>query len=301
MHASVAAQFADTADEGRKWLQEAFEKFAGEVVEHGQGLDMHWHYLAYMLGNLAIMADEDYFADGATFIEMEDRVTGEIIEDPDEELADQPWEQGVLAAMRMLAALGNKDLAAFDALFETSGEMGTGAIAMYVMAQCAGRAWIDKLKEEGKIPEELASSLAAREAEEIVESASVEEPTVRTSQTGVQFRSMPVDERDTGPNFDPGIAAPHGDAVYALTMYPAGIDQARENAIRGAHEELIGGALNHEGPLCGVHHWEVTQVHEVPYSARRPLQRQLRKLKRHHGREFVVIRCWQHKGGTCPE
>lgn len=299
IESAVAAELASTPKEGRRWILDAFNKFADTVREHA-GTDFEWMILAASLAEVIAQADPEQYSGGLVGIEMVDQVTGDVIDDPDQDIAGDEYGAAALAAMRMVAAYANDDQDTFDALFNAGAQNGTGPLTLLLLAEMAGQAWINKLARDGELPPPAQEQLAAREAERAA--ATPPEPHVRTSATGTRYVSLPIDAADQCEQARDTVA-PHGTNVaYCLTIYPGGVPGARELHATTAHREIAAGALRSTGGilLCGVQHVEDIKPWQVPHSARTQMNRELRKRRRETGVEWLVIRCWQHHGTHCP-
>lgn len=291
---ACAAYLEDDAMVGRKLIGDALAEFGDAVVANG-GSGHDWLMLAVILAELTTTADPDRYAGGGMGVAMEDRTTGDRIADPDAEVAgDESW-VAALAAMRMLVAHANDDRDTFRALFQSAGDNESGVWALLLLAEMAGAAWMEKMRAD--LPADIQINLAAREL--IAEAtAGAEAPETRIAATGTTYMSLPIAAEDQTPE-SRQVTAPHGDAVYILTPYPAGVPGARDVAVRLGHQEIGGGAIPDTGVLCGVHHDEDIEPWQAPRSTRTILNRKLRDAHRETGRHWHLVRVWQHRG-TCP-
>lgn len=253
---------------------------------------------AYQLAPAGMFGDED----GPMGLVMEDPATGQVIQDPDAELAEDPDHdpsvgRGVLSAMRFFTAVANDDTATALALFRAVApvdpeDRDTGmAAATFVVAVLEYAAGI------------LAGVARAAKgdpaADAPVEPAPAERDVRHDPATGLDFVPLPIDPRDRHPD-DRANIAPHGDVRYALTLFRYGPPGHRDATVATSLAALASAADRAGETLCGVRHDEDTTVDRIPHSARRHARRALRDAARRHGGTWGLARVWQHYG-TCPD
>lgn len=295
---AIAAHLEDDQGEGRRAILEAITRYADAADENG-GTDRDWFALTLSLAAVAReMAPAGAFGegDGPTQAVMEDRHTGEAIDDPDAEATTEALAAG-LAAMRIVAAVvdRNTDLAAD--IFETAGRNETAPLMLLFLAEYAASYAVDHLR--GGLPPDIEEKLRAREAAAIAaedQRQAARRP--RTGADGVEFVSIEPDERDRGPAAAK-VAAPHGQAVYCIGAYVPGVDGHREAIIEVAHRQIPLMDPTVAGQLCGVRHAEDVEPWQMPHTGRASANRHLRHLKRMTGRPGQLLRAWQHTG-PCP-
>ncbi len=294
MEAGVAAQLAETVEEGRQWIVEALDQFQRVVRDNG-GTDWEWMVLAAAAADLIVQADPELYAGGDNAFCVEDSRTGEIIDDPDQDddLAD-PQSRAALTAMRLLIAAANHDRDLFGTLFFAAGEDGSGAGAMILLVEMAGYAQVNARLDS--LPEDARAAFLGREAETIANAP--KRGPVKVTKSG-RYVELPIDERDRDADVR-ALAAPHGPAVYLISAYQAGNSASRDQVVAGTHRALVGRAADDTpAELCGVQHSEDIEPFQVPYSARSLVNRQLRAAQRQTGHKYALVRCWQHMG-PCP-
>lgn len=291
------AMIAGTAldpDDGRRDVANALGDFADTVTEH-EGSDTDWFGLALALAKCAVLtAPEEAFGpgDGPTVAVMQDSITGRLIDDPDAE-ADDAESSGALAAMRIVAAVADKNVdLAFD-VFQAIGDgEGDASVAMFlVLTEYAAGMALAQAEAKGTLPADTVARLAQRRAMLPSEPAPAAR---RTASTGTEYISLPVDEQDKGEEAVQQ-AAPHGPGHYGMSIYIPGIDGHRDAVVATIHRELSGGAMGDQ-VLCGVQHAEDIETWQIPHSARRHANRELRSQQRRHGRPVQLVRAWQHTG-----
>ncbi len=288
---------------GREHLLEALKDFArhayDECGDNEMLLEQAYFALAMTLAGMAVaLSPADAFGegDGPTVAVLQDTVTGEIVDDPDQEVFT-PGDAGALAAMRLIAAKAdnNDDLAADIFFAAAMSEDAEQVMAfLFILAEVAGGVAADHAHGEGRLEGDPLAGYLARKAAE--EGEARPEPERRVSAAGIEYVSLPLQTEPQGS----AVVAPHGSARYGTSTYHAGIDGSREEAIAGVHAEIRSGmALDGGRPpsdLCGVEHAEDVQVWQMPKEVQPSLNRYLRKLKRMTGRTALVVRCWQHLG-----
>jgi hypothetical protein len=298
LDSAISAEFASDSPQGRRMIADAILRFR-DAVEANGGDDRHFLGLVMGLGVVTReCAPPGAFGDGdgPTIAVIEDRITGEIVDDPDAEVEDAQG-AAALAAMRIVAAMvdGNTDLAydVFTAVGHNDDD--SGALMLLLLAEYAGAMAVAKLHREGQLSPEALEILAAREAaRDAAAPPPPAEPQPRTGPDGLRYVPLPKDERDTGPDAI-ARAAPHGNAQYAMTTYLPG---QREQMAAFVHRQIED--ARQAGQLCGVHHVEDIEPWQVPHTARAQMNRHLRRVKRQTGREPQLLRAWQHTG-PCPE
>jgi hypothetical protein len=232
-------------------------------------------------------------ADGPMELIMEDADTGIRVADPDTEIADDPdgdpaEGRGVLAAMRYFAACANDDHDTAKAIFlgvlpnEDTFCPFVGTVLCYV-----GGIFADIVRAQRGDP------VSVRRPEP--SAAPRHDP-----KSGLTFADLPKDPRDGGPD-SLAVTAPHGDALYCVSIYRHGTPGHRDGVVRAAIDAAVTGAdLTPGTVLCGVPHAEDVEPGQVIHSGRRHLRRALRDAARQHGGTWQAVRVWQHYG-TCPD
>jgi hypothetical protein len=238
--------------------------------------------------------------DGQIYLGADDPVTGKPV-DPDVLAAGSPVDQGKVAAVRLLTAWCNGDPDGARSFFnatvnapdddETAGARYWALI--YQLLRMAGGYVIEGARRGGTLRAGDQARLVARKKTE-------NEGTRHTTTSGSPYQSMPIDQRDSSPD-DRHLAGPHGDALYMVTAYPTGVVGGRDRFTAMAHREIEGTAERDGLVICPVLHCEDVEVWQLPHALRPALRSAMRDMRRQSGRPPATLRCWRHRGATCPD
>lgn len=289
--AAFDAHFVTDLAAGRRAIMEALARFA-DTVDDNHGDDAHWFSLAVGLATLGCTAAPPGAfgdGDGPTIVQVEDTVTGEIVDDPDAEMDDAASAAG-LAASRIIAAVNDGDTARALPVFAAVRYTEAAPLLVLLLAEYAAASAVDSLRRKGELSPEATAALEAKEAANPPPPAPERDPT--PGAPGFEYVTVPGDERDQG---DVDRVAPHGHAQYCMAPYLPG---GRDAAAAAMHLHIE--ARHEPGELCGVRHVDDIQPWQMPHTARRQFNRELRRLRRASGREPLLLRAWQHVG-ACPE
>lgn len=291
--AALDAALAPTHEEGRTALYDALQQYRDRVVLEDpnlQHVDFAYHSLAAGLAELAHKAapEEWHALPGQPLVLVaEDRTTGGVIPDIDEEL-DNDSERGAVSALRYYTARANNDNDQMRAIFWAVVEAGVEALAAFlvILAETAAYHLLDDACKQGTL---TGDALTAWETRRAADPAPAPEPETfeRGGLTWAKTGTVPAEQHDE--------VMPHGQGVYIVGIYVPGALPI-ERVVPGAHEQIRALAEEKGDRLCGVEHYEHLDAWRLPADARTHANRALRQAKREAGRPASLVRAWQHYG-----
>jgi hypothetical protein len=311
---SMDAEFAPDPGATFQGRVAALRGFADTMRAHDAG-GRQWFTAAWTLATVARRAQPDTQtptvdeADHPPYaLSLEDQVTGEMIGDPDAEVADEPHGAAVLAALRFFVAVGNDDTPTAQALLDAVPDDDL-PVTMMVLTQMAGTAMAESEYRAGHLSPERAAQLELRMLQAQIDAPPVAEH--RTGPDGSHIVALPRDPRDAdiAPSWLPGTDRLDG-ATAGLQVFPR-LPGYRDRIVTDMHARMAAqiAVIRASDPdrasdavpqLCGVPHWDEVEVHQLPHTVRRGVARQLRQSERETGQRCGIVRVWQHTS-PCPE